>query len=64
MGCMMTVRMLSASGAPFWVNIVMHVQQATTAHSEDPLVVCINQVIRYDRNHESTWLDGSSNISD
>jgi hypothetical protein len=43
---MMTVRMLSASGATLWVNIVMHVRQATTAHSDDPLIVCINQVIR------------------
>ncbi|XP_070181766.1 single-minded homolog 2-like [Littorina saxatilis] len=45
MGCMMTVRMLSAEGQTLWVNCVMHVRQAATAHNDDPLIVCINQVI-------------------
>lgn len=46
MGCMLTVRMLSADGSPIWVNIVMHVRQATVGNTEDTAVVCINQVIR------------------
>ncbi|XP_059148025.1 uncharacterized protein LOC131935567 [Physella acuta] len=45
MGCMMTVRMLKADGSLLWVNIVMHVRQATAAQNDDPLIVCINQVI-------------------
>ncbi|KAL5008712.1 hypothetical protein ScPMuIL_014293 [Solemya velum] len=45
MGCMLTVRMLSAEGSPIWVNIVMHVRQATIGNTEDTAVVCINQVI-------------------
>ena len=46
MGCMMTVRMLSADGQVLWVNIVMHVRQAASTQNDDPLIVCINQVIR------------------
>nr|KAG5711858.1 hypothetical protein BaRGS_026299 [Batillaria attramentaria] len=48
MGCMMTVRMLNAEGQVLWVNIVMHVRQAaatTSTHNDDPLIVCINQII-------------------
>ncbi|PVD26026.1 hypothetical protein C0Q70_13694 [Pomacea canaliculata] len=46
MGCMITVRMLNADGNVFWVNIVMHVRQATaSSQSDEPVIVCINQVI-------------------
>ncbi|KAH3859454.1 hypothetical protein DPMN_102269, partial [Dreissena polymorpha] len=45
MGCMMTVRMLTRSHDVIWVNIVMHVKQAFVANSEDPVIVCINQVV-------------------
>ncbi|KAK6998384.1 Neuronal PAS domain-containing protein 4 [Biomphalaria glabrata] len=45
MGCMMTVRMLKADGSVFWVNLVMHVRQASLAQNDEPLIVCINQVI-------------------
>lgn len=48
MGCMMTVRMLNAEGHVLWVNIVMHVRQAagaTPSHTDDPLIVCTNQII-------------------
>lgn len=46
MGCMMTVRMLTRSHDVIWVNIVMHVKQAFVANSEDPVIVCINEVVR------------------
>lgn len=45
MGCMMTVRMLTKSQQVIWVNIVMHVKQALVSNSDDPVVVCINQVV-------------------
>lgn len=45
MGSMMTVRMLTAEGNSFWVNIVMHVRQAAMTVNDEPLIVCINQVI-------------------
>ncbi|XP_005106185.2 neuronal PAS domain-containing protein 4B [Aplysia californica] len=45
MGSMMTVRMLRGDGTPFWVNIVMHVRQASLSQSDEPLIVCVNQVI-------------------
>lgn len=45
MGCMMTVRMITASGEIIWVNIVMHVRQALLSNSDDPVILCINQVI-------------------
>eukprot|EP00106_Octopus_bimaculoides_P000089 XP_014767531.1 PREDICTED: neuronal PAS domain-containing protein 4-like [Octopus bimaculoides] len=47
MGCMLTVRMLMANGQHIWVNMVMHVRQAL-ANSDDPVVVCVNQVINED----------------
>lgn len=47
MGCMLTVRMLVYGGQFIWVNIVMHVRQAL-ANSDDPVVVCVNQVISED----------------
>ncbi|CAL1542372.1 unnamed protein product [Lymnaea stagnalis] len=45
MGCMMTVRMLKADGTIFWVNLVMHIRQANVAQNDEPLIVCVNQVI-------------------
>lgn len=45
MGCMMTVRMLTNSNEVIWVNIVMHVRQALVSNSDDPVIVCINQVV-------------------
>jgi PAS domain S-box-containing protein len=45
MGSMMTVRMLRADGSSFWVNVVMHVRQASLSQNDEPMVVCINQVI-------------------
>lgn len=45
MGCMMTVRMLTAQGAPLWVNTVLHVRQAASTQNDEPLIICINQVI-------------------
>ena len=47
MGCMMTVRMIAANGDHIWVNIVMHVKQALMNNSDEPVIVCINQVVRY-----------------
>ena len=46
MGCMMTVRMLTQTNEVIWVNIVMHVRQALVSNSDDPVIVCINQVVR------------------
>ena len=46
MGCMMTVRMINTAGEIIWVNIVMHVRQGLLANSDDPVILCINQVIR------------------
>jgi len=46
MGCMMTVRMLTKTNDVIWMNIVMHVRQALIANSDDPVIVCINQVVR------------------
>lgn len=46
MGCMMTVRMITSSNDIIWVNIVMHVRQALLSNSDDPVILCINQVIR------------------
>ncbi|XP_045161087.1 uncharacterized protein LOC123526135 [Mercenaria mercenaria] len=45
MGCMMTVRMLTNTNEVIWVNIVMHVRQALVSNSDDPVIVCINQVV-------------------
>ncbi|XP_060571923.1 uncharacterized protein LOC132730083 [Ruditapes philippinarum] len=45
MGCMMTVRMLTHTNKVIWVNIVMHVRQALVSNSDDPVIVCINQVV-------------------
>lgn len=45
MGCMMTVRMLTNANEVIWVNIVMHVRQALVSNSDDPVIVCINQVV-------------------
>lgn len=45
MGCMMTVRMLTQTNEVIWVNIVMHVRQALVSNSDDPVIVCINQVV-------------------
>ncbi|XP_052767265.1 uncharacterized protein LOC128208024 [Mya arenaria] len=45
MGCMMTVRMLTETHETVWVNIVMHVRQALVTNSDDPVIVCINQVV-------------------
>uniref|UniRef100_A0A0B7A972 BHLH domain-containing protein n=1 Tax=Arion vulgaris TaxID=1028688 RepID=A0A0B7A972_9EUPU len=44
-GCMFTVRMLRLDGTCFWVNVVMNVRQASLSQNEEPLIVCINQVI-------------------
>ncbi|KAK3092513.1 hypothetical protein FSP39_003837 [Pinctada imbricata] len=45
MGCMMTVRMINTAGEIIWVNIVMHVRQGLLANSDDPVILCINQVV-------------------
>lgn len=46
MGCMMTVRMLTQTNEVIWVNTVMHVRQALVSNNDDPVIVCINQVVR------------------
>lgn len=45
MGCMMTVRMITSDNEVIWVNIVMHVRQALLSNADDPVIVCLNQVI-------------------
>ncbi|XP_064602728.1 uncharacterized protein LOC135468411 isoform X2 [Liolophura sinensis] len=45
MGCMMTVRMIAENGDLFWVNVVMHVRQGLVPGSNDPVIVCVNQVV-------------------
>ncbi|KAK6182204.1 hypothetical protein SNE40_009936 [Patella caerulea] len=45
MGCMVTVRMLRANGSVIWINMVMHVRQAAVVSNDEPVIVCINQVI-------------------
>ncbi|XP_041352865.1 neuronal PAS domain-containing protein 4-like [Gigantopelta aegis] len=45
MGCMVIVRMLRNDNSVFWVNLVMHVKQALVANTDEPVIVCINQVI-------------------
>ena len=46
MGCMVVVRMIRNDNSVFWVNLVMHVKQALVANTDEPVIVCINQVIR------------------
>ena len=46
MGCMMTVRMITAKDEIIWVNIVMQVRQALLSNSDEPVILCINQVVR------------------
>lgn len=45
MGCMMTVRMITAKDEVIWVNIVMQVRQALLSNSDEPVILCINQVV-------------------
>ena len=45
MGCMLTVRMMTAFGQWMWVNIVMHIRQPYMSENADPAIVCINQII-------------------
>ncbi|XP_046369475.2 neuronal PAS domain-containing protein 4B-like [Haliotis rufescens] len=45
MGCMMIVRMIRADNSIFWVNVVMHIKQASVSNSDDPVIACVNQVI-------------------
>ena len=42
----MTVRMMTADNEIIWVNIVMHVRQALVSNSDEPVILCINQVVR------------------
>ncbi|KAL3872960.1 hypothetical protein ACJMK2_036128 [Sinanodonta woodiana] len=45
MGCMMTIRMIAKNSDVIYVHLVMHVRQALDSHSDDPVIVCINQVV-------------------
>ncbi|ESO95906.1 hypothetical protein LOTGIDRAFT_239387 [Lottia gigantea] len=45
MGCMAILRILRADGSVIWINMVMHVRQAAVASNDEPVIVCINQVV-------------------
>jgi PAS domain S-box-containing protein len=46
MGCMLTVRLLTAYGDWIWINMVMHIRQPFLCDNADPAIVCINHVIQ------------------